>query len=141
MKQIYIPRTHGGERSVEIALVDDKFFSELSKFRWYISEVKNVKYAGIRQPDELHSIYMHRLVMEIELGKLLSRKEEVDHIDHNGLNNQVRNLRIVTRSQNQSNQRRHKDSKSDYVGFLALLIEKKIKGISREYFLKGRQFT
>lgn len=116
MRQIYIPRVCRGERSVEVALVDDKFFSELSRFRWYISEVKNVKYAGIRQSVEPHTLYMHRLVMETELERLLSHKEEIDHIDHNGLNNQLSNLRLVTRSQNQSNQRRHKDSKSDFVG-------------------------
>lgn len=115
MRQISIPWERDGKRSVEFALIDDQFFDEVKKFRWHITNVGNVKYATTwgKNPK---TTYMHRMIMTMHYGRVLRHTEEVDHIDHNGLNNQLSNLRLATRSQNQSNQRRHKDSRSDYVG-------------------------
>lgn len=42
---------------------------------------------------------MHRWILEVTNERVL-----IDHIDHNGLNNQKGNLRIVTSSQNKKNQ-------------------------------------
>jgi hypothetical protein len=39
-----------------------------------------------------------------------------DHIDHNGLNNTKRNLRLCTKQQNAINQRPRKDGSSKYKG-------------------------
>ncbi len=115
MKQIRIPWEHDGEKTVEIALIDDQFFDDISKLRWHITKVGNVKYATTWGKNP-RTTYMHRMIMTKRYDRILRRTEEVDHIDHNGLNNQLSNLRLTTRSQNQSNQRRHKDSKSDFVG-------------------------
>lgn len=38
----------------------------------------------------------HRLVIEELLGDYLDRKLEVHHIDCNGLNNNIENLKLVT---------------------------------------------
>lgn len=43
---------------------------------------------------------MHRLILKPKQG------QEVDHIDHNGLNNTRANLRVVTHSENQKNRNR-----------------------------------
>jgi len=99
-----------------VASIDDKFFDEISKFTWYISPASDqLSYAFCHTADE-STVYMHRKIMEMYLSRKLEKHEEIDHIDNNGLNNQINNLRIVSRSQNQANQRGHRDSKSKYIG-------------------------
>jgi len=44
---------------------------------------------------------MHRLILGLEVGD----KRHVDHINHDGLNNQRMNLRICSRTQNMRNRK------------------------------------
>ena len=53
---------------------------------------------------------MHRMVMGAQAG------EEIDHIDRNGLNNSRENLRFVTSSQNNMNQKVRNDNTSGHKG-------------------------
>ena len=57
-------------------------------------------------------ISMHRLLMGLKHGDKLV----VDHINHNGLDNRRKNLRLATRSQNCANGRISKNNKTGYKG-------------------------
>lgn len=49
------------------------------------------------------SYYIHRLIMELQLGRRLATDEQVDHIDRCRTNNALSNLRVVDASDNQQN--------------------------------------
>jgi len=106
MKKIYL--TKGKD-----ALVDDDDYERISKLHWQANEygirgdfraVSAIYKAGT--PHKI--IYMHRVIMGLEKGD----KRTVDHIDHNGLNNQKANLRICSFRENCRNMRRHQDNTS-----------------------------
>ena len=104
-----IPLTKG-----QFALVDNEDFNKLSKHRWFAQKRKHDNYVAIRGCKcplvrQSHSILMHRQIMLCPLGL------QIDHIDHNTLNNQKANLRICTNQQNSMNQRRRKGT-SKYKG-------------------------
>lgn len=47
---------------------------------------------------KIHGRHEHRLLMERELGRPLLPNEVIHHIDHNKRNNQLSNLRVMTRA-------------------------------------------
>lgn len=104
-----IPLTQG-----KFALVDDNDYEELSKYKWYASEMKKRNwYAGRNRKKHEGKdglILMHRFIMKAKKGT------QVDHIDGNGLNNQRSNIRICTNSQNQANKKMPRTNKSGYKG-------------------------
>jgi hypothetical protein len=55
--------------------------------------------------------YLHRIIAGRILGRELTRKEVVDHIDCNPLNNLRENLRVCTQGQNILNQVKRYNSK------------------------------
>jgi hypothetical protein len=88
-----------------IALVDDEDYDYLNQFKWNANKSRDTKsFYATRYP----GIKMHRVIMNTPDNL------EVDHIDHNGLNNQRCNLRNCTRSQNHMNKNPKGDSK--YLG-------------------------
>jgi hypothetical protein len=94
----------------KIALVDDEDYEELNKIKWYPIKSSNTFYAigndysGAKNKPKS----MHTMIMKTPKGMY------TDHIDHNGLNNQKSNLRIVTSRQNSQNRNIKKTSK--YIG-------------------------
>ena len=94
----------------KVALVDDEDYEYLNQWKWSAAKVCRTFYAirGIRNGDGWTSECMHRVILNVPAGK------EIDHIDHDGLNNQRSNLRIVTSRQNKFN--KSASGRSKYLG-------------------------
>ena len=96
-----IPLTQG-----KVALVDDADYDQLASYKWYALKGRNTFYAvrSVRDPtSKASAIAMHRQILCLAFGD----PRESDHINHNGLDNRRSNLRIVTKEQNQWNERRN----------------------------------
>lgn len=112
MKQI--PLSKNGKHSGKYwAIVDDEDYDNLMRWNWSV-EHGNIIYAvRARRKNEKNvtstSIRMHRYLMGLDTEGM-----KVDHIDHNGLNNQRGNLRLATSLQNSFNRRTF--GKSKYLG-------------------------
>lgn len=59
--------------------------------------------------------YLHRVIYQFHFGDL-DVTDEIDHIDRNGHNNRVNNLRKVTHTGNSLNRKIRGDSKTGYQG-------------------------
>ena len=95
MKRIKL--THG-----KFALVDDEDFEKIYKYSWHLKCTWGIYYAMGWEVSNGKHILMHRLIMGAK------KDQKIDHIDGNGLNNQRKNLRFATNSQNQANCRKQK---------------------------------
>jgi len=102
-----------------VALVDDEDFERVNQFEWF-AHVSRHKDGTIRTVYAEHNERMgnrqktksmHRFILGITDSKI-----EVDHEDHNGLNNQRYNLRKGTKTDNQHNAIVRKDNTSGFKG-------------------------
>ena len=103
-----IPLTQG-----KIAIVDDEDFELVSQYKWHASHGVNdifYAYANIKKNKKYIHLSMHQLIMKTKPNL------EMDHINHNGLDNRKSNLRFVTRSENMQNARSYKNSSSKFKG-------------------------
>ncbi len=62
------------------------------------------------------TLYMHRLIMERQLGHAIARGLQVDHVNMDRLDNSRANLRLATRSQNQAHKSVPINNTSAYKG-------------------------
>lgn len=103
MKEIELSNNKG------VALVDDKDYDMLMKYKWCFCDSYAQTSITI-SPKNQKTYRMTHFINNI------SKDKETDHIDHNKLNNQKYNLRIVTRSQNMMNKSCHKNTTSEFKG-------------------------
>lgn len=96
----------------KFAFVDNEDFEELNKYKWHVRKGRYTYYAVRTVPvkGRLVSYIMHREIIKTPKGML------TDHIDGNGLNNQRKNLRIATRTENQRNRTLQKNNTSGICG-------------------------
>src|ERR1700733_1474331 len=108
----------GKNAAGRVTRIDDEKYEIVSQYRWYVRETlrepvrRNTgPYAftmvGSKQAGTRTSILMHCLIMGAT---------GIDHIDHDGLNNQRYNLRSATERQNNRNQRSRFGFTSEYKG-------------------------
>lgn len=89
-----IPLTQG-----LFAQVNDCWFEELNQFKWHALK-RGYTYYAVRQSiikGKTYVLLMHRVIMNTP------PELEVDHKDHNGLNNLEENMRNCTYTQNMMN--------------------------------------
>jgi hypothetical protein len=89
-----------------VALVDDEDYDYLNQWKWCVTIGAGTYYAVRKINNRL--LRMHRLILNAP------NNFQVDHIDHNGLNNQRSNIRLCNNSQNHMNRKPHGNSK--YLG-------------------------
>ena len=92
-----IPLTQG-----KSAIVDDEDFDRLNSFKWYAVKDRGNWYAvrNARMNGKYKLVRMHRCILGLKFGD----GKQVDHKNHNGLDNRRSNLRLCTNGQNQYNQ-------------------------------------
>lgn len=86
-------------KSGERVLVDNIDFPYLSKYKWHIVKQRRGRYCyAIRREQETKKIiFMHRQILKTPKGV------QVDHINHNTLNNCRRNIRNCFGNENAQN--------------------------------------
>ena len=104
-------------RGTQKVLVDEEDWDLVNQYKWHIwgRDSRNPLYALTKIPaPETKSgkkdLPMHRLIMNAPKGM------QVDHINHNGLDNRKQNLRICTPGQNQQNQGKTRSNTSGFKG-------------------------
>lgn len=122
MKKVYLGGKHGSIIG-NYALVDDNMFDEVNKYKWCVHKRPNgnlyAKNSSIKINGKRKYITMHRFIWEFKNG-IIPLSMEIDHIENkdekSGLNNLFKNLRLVTRQQNQFNRKSNRNSSSKYKG-------------------------
>lgn len=93
----------------KVALVDIDDFEWLNQFNWYATKARNSWYAV--RTNRYGHIAMHREILGIDNPSI-----QVDHKNHNGLDNRRENIRIATPSQNKANSQLTKPNRMGYTG-------------------------
>lgn len=107
-------------------LIDDEDYDLIKRIKWNIAhdDEDDVYYARgrVKKKDlgkyNQSYVRMHRIIMNAP------RDKQVDHVNHNGLDNRKENLRLSDQKQNSANMRLAKDSTT---GFKGVTYQKKKK--------------
>lgn len=98
--------------SNRVVLIDEEDYAKISKYEWQVANYgRGYLYAVSTFPDRSF-VQMHRFILNLNRDD----KIEVDHKDHNTLNNQKSNLRLATKSQQHMNQKIRSDNQVGYKG-------------------------
>ena len=81
----------------------------------YFTNDRGYYYVSISQKSKSINLKIHRLVLENFIPNV-EKKENIDHVNNNKLDNTISNLRWCTPSENQFNRSLNKNNKSGYKG-------------------------
>lgn len=83
-------------KEVGTSIIDINDFDKVKDYKWHIKKSNNTSYCMSYINNK--KVFLHRFLLGYS-GEL-----DVDHIDHNGLNNRRDNLRIISHAKNITNQ-------------------------------------
>ena len=88
------------------AIIDLDDIEKCKQYKWHIKkDIKTNYVIGRRivktKEDDYKKKFIHRVILDY-----FNTENDIDHINHNGLDNRKSNLRIITRSKNILNQRK-----------------------------------
>lgn len=93
--------------------VDDELFEEINRYKWSFDQryiYRKEWLLSVNGKQKYRKIYLHKFINQTPKGF------DTDHIDGDKLNNLRENLRSATRSQNNMNASKTKDTTSKYKG-------------------------
>jgi hypothetical protein len=85
-------------------IFDKEFYSVVSERSWHFASNNYISSAYSCGDGKRRELYLHNLIMGVDLFPGKGVKESVDHINRNGLDNRKENLRIISQSQQNINQ-------------------------------------
>ena len=94
------------------AIIDDEDYTLIKSYKWRLFKSKYCNHYYALTTVKQKTIFMHQLIMNFSSN----RNKQIDHINHNGLDNRKNNLRICTRQQNFFNSLKRKKGSSQYKG-------------------------
>ena len=100
-----IPLTKG-----YVALIDKEDYDKVKNYGWHVTYNKHTNSFYAQTEINKKGIKMHRLILNATEGL------NIDHKDHNTLNNRKSNIRICTTSQNTINSKRRSDNNTGFKG-------------------------
>lgn len=103
-----------GRTGIAIAVIDARDYPLVKDHRWYPLVKRRTTYVQanlLREDGTRTCVLLHRMIMAQQLGPAM----DVDHRNHNGLDNRRRNLRPATRAQNLMNRLARRGT-SQYLG-------------------------
>lgn len=95
------------------AIVDEENYKKLSKYKWYAHKAAKTFYARTNISignGKYRGVYMHRMIIDIP-GNL-----QTDHVNGNGLDNRIANLRVCNQTENLQNRSGSEKSTSVFKG-------------------------
>jgi len=113
----------------KFAIVDAEDYDRFSKYKWHASNKGQTSYAQRNGPDGI--VCMHRLIAGAPPHLV------VDHINHNGLDNRKKNLRLCTQAQNIYNSLPRRNCSSKYKG---VYLHKRTNRYRATIRYKGKRF-
>lgn len=97
--------------SGEMVKIDEEDYEIIKNYKWRLNKTKKYKYAvAYKLKSKNKTVVMHRLIMKA------TKRQMIDHINGDGLDNRKLNLRFCNKSLNAANSCLHRDNKSGYKG-------------------------
>ena len=115
----------------KVAIVDAEDYERLSKYKWSLSCQESTCYGQRTESHTRRSIMMHREIACAPPHLV------VDHINHNGLDNRKRNLRLCTQEENIYNSLPRRNCSSKYKG---VYLHKRSKRYHAMIGYKGKRY-